>query len=383
MPHDEPLAILGGQPAVTHAAAKWPGTSASVQRSILQLLEQGEWGSYTGAVSDELAAKMAALSSHSQAILVSSGTIAVELALRGLLLNPGEEVILAGYDFPGNFRAIEAVGAVPVLVDTIRSGWTLDPQLVASAGSEKTRAVIASHLHGTLADMRTIRSVCDANQWHLVEDCCQVPGATMAGQPVGKFGHVSVWSFGGSKLLSAGRGGAIASSNEEILARIRTFSYRGNEAFPLSQLQAAAVLPQLDELPALTQKRHASATYLLSLLADEPALLAPHVSDLDVPAYYKLAWHLADEWPAEMRPAIIRALQAEGIAIDEGFRGFAKRSSRRCRVATSLASAARSADRTLVLHHPALLQSHNFLEQIALGIKKVFCAMRRGDWPPR
>lgn len=377
------LAILGGTPAVSAAAPSWPGVNDRVTESIARLLAEGTWGNYDGQACQELSQRIASLTAHRHAMLVASGTIAVELALRGLRIEAGDEVILAGYDFPGNFRAIEAVGAMPVLVDLASDSWTIDATQIVSAASSKTRAIIVSHLHGTLADTQAIRAICDQHGWLLLEDACQAPGAKIDGAPVGSFGDVSVLSFGGSKLLSAGRGGAICTSSDEILQRLRVYCDRGNHAFPLSQLQSAAVLPQLDDLAELTARRHVAANHLRSLVASQSLLVAPRDRATDLPAYYKLAWWLSDSIEATDRAAIFAAVRAEGIAIDEGFRGFAKRTSRRCRVAGSLEQSARAADRTVLMHHPALLEASEKLDQIAHGIQKVLDAVERGDWPRR
>src|SRR5205085_10640127 len=113
------------------------------------------------------------------------------------------------YDFAGNFRAVDAVGARPVLVDIDSSTWCLDAQQVASAASDRVRAVIVSHLHGGLADMPAICEVAKAHGWSVVEDACQATAAQVHGRISGTWGDVGVLSFGGSKLLTAGRGGAV------------------------------------------------------------------------------------------------------------------------------------------------------------------------------
>ena len=74
------------------------------------------------------------------ALLCCSGTVAVELALRGVGVSAGDEVVLAAYDFPGNFRAIEAIGATPVLIDVQTDGWVVEPNDIAQALSEKTKS---------------------------------------------------------------------------------------------------------------------------------------------------------------------------------------------------------------------------------------------------
>ena len=113
----------------------------------------------TGRTASGCASCLAQMHGVQHAWLCSSGTIAVELALRGLKVGPGDEVILAAYDFPGNFRAIEAIGARPVLVDLAPGTWTIDVEQVAAAISPRTKAIIVSHLHGSLADMRRLRRI--------------------------------------------------------------------------------------------------------------------------------------------------------------------------------------------------------------------------------
>lgn len=359
----------------------WPLLDDEVRDALLACYANGDWGRYEGANSAALIAALAEQFHREHVQLCSSGTIAVELALRGLKIGPGDEVILAGYDFPGNFRAIEAVGARPVLVDVAKDRWTIDAALLKSAISSDTKAVIVSHIHGDLADIENIVAIAREQSVKVLEDACQVPGATIGNKPVGSFGDVSVLSFGGSKLLTAGRGGAILTSQAEIAQRMRVFSYRGNEAFPLSELQAAVLLPQLRKLKERTQKRQQNVLLLRRLLQDVEQLV-PAANATSTSAYYKLAWRylpaIADAQPDCSHPtrdALICRLQAQGIAIDAGFRGFNKRSANRCRVAGDLVHAQSAAEATLVLHHPILLQSAEQIELLAVAMRKVIAEL--------
>ena len=121
-------------------------------------------------------------------MLVCSGTIGIELALRGVGVTAGDEVILAGYDFPGNFRCIEATGATPVLVDIASGTWSIQADDLATAHSEKTKAVIVSSLHGGIADIDAIMQWSRSVGVAVIEDVCQAPAATRAGQLLGTFG---------------------------------------------------------------------------------------------------------------------------------------------------------------------------------------------------
>ncbi len=364
-------------PAFPNGPPGWPLPDDEVRAALLACYASGDWGRYGGANSTALVDALCEQFSSTQAILCSSGTIAVELALRGLKVGPGDEVILAGYDFPGNFRAIEAVGARPVLVDVGENSWTINPQLLAAAVSSITKAVIVSHLHGNLADMRTICPLAHDLGLKVLEDTCQVPGAIIDGRPAGSCGDVGVLSFGGSKLLTAGRGGAILTSQAEIAQRIRVFSDRGNEAFPLSELQAAVLLPQLKKLPERTLIRQQNVGRLQAQLQDLRLLRAAHeVSGNDLSAYYKLAWRylpaIGDtrtDCSHPSRDELICRLQKEGIGLDAGFRGFHKRSANRCRLAGNVKHSQSAAEATLLLHHPILLEDATRIDLLAARMR--------------
>jgi dTDP-4-amino-4,6-dideoxygalactose transaminase len=312
--------------------------------------------------------------------LCSSGTIAVELALRGLKVSSGDEVILAAYDFPGNFRAIEAIGARPVLVDLAPETWSLAVSEAERALTPQTKAVIVSHLHGSLTDMRRLRELADRRGVAIVEDTCQAPGAVIAGRPAGSWGDCGILSFGGSKLLTAGRGGAIFSAREDVVQRIKIFAQRGNDAFPLSELQAAVLIPQIPQLAAANRRRLEAVSMLLAACGDLPQMtpLKLPLDPPDLPAFYKLGWLIAgndDDCSSpqfeQVRQWLITALQAEGVAIDEGFRGFARRTSQRCRAVGDLNHSRRAAAATVILHHPVLLEPPEVITRVAQAIQKV------------
>src|SRR5262249_59090851 len=133
---------------------------------------------------------------------------AVELALRALKIQPGDEVIVAAYDYPGNFLSVHAVGARPVLIDVTPENWNLDVRQLAGAFSAHTRAILVSHLHGGLVAMRELTASAHARAVALIEDSAQGPGATLEGKKAGAGGGVGLLSFGASEVLRARRGGA-------------------------------------------------------------------------------------------------------------------------------------------------------------------------------
>jgi len=189
-----------------------------------------------------------------------------------------------------------------------------------------------------------------------------------------------VLSFGGSKLLTAGRGGAVITSREDVLQRIKIYCERGNNAFPLSELQAAVLAPQIAEIEAVNEQRRQAVQSLLVSCADLAGMTPLRIADdpENRPAFYKLPWLLhgnsdACEKPdfEEIRRRFNAAMQAEGVAMDEGFRGFARRTGQRCRTVGELPNARRAAAQTVILHHPVLLEPRETIERVAQAIRKV------------
>ncbi|MFO0905903.1 MAG: aminotransferase class V-fold PLP-dependent enzyme [Pirellulales bacterium] len=356
----------------------WPPPCPQVAELLAELAASGAWGRYDGPYGARLVEKLRAWSGREWAWPCSSGTIAVELALRGLGVKPDDEVILAGYDFAGNFRAVEALGARPVLVDLRADHWCLDVDQVARAISPQTRCILFSHLHGELAEAAQLRALADERNVLLLEDACQAPGARVDGRLVSAWGDAAVVSFGGSKLLTAGRGGAVLTSRPEVLQRIKVFAERGNHAFPLSELQAAVLLPQFESLDASNKRRRAAAAWLrqrsldwtcLSPLADWR--LRPDAE----PTFYKLPWLWQDE--TATREQFLAVAQRRGLPLDAGFRGFAGRSSRRCRKIGPLLHSQIASERTVLLHHPLLVADPVWLERFAIGIDESLEELRR------
>jgi dTDP-4-amino-4,6-dideoxygalactose transaminase len=384
-PANEPAGVSAASPADDDPVAggvgsfyPWPLPDDAVRAALEHCFADGSWGRYHGPHTSQLRGRLAGMHRVEHVQLCSSGTIAVELALRGLKVAAEHEVILAGYDFAGNFRAIEAIGARPVLVDIDPSTWCLDATHLAEAIGPQTRAIIVSHLHGGLADMPTIKALASAHGVGVVEDACQAPGAMLDGRMAGTWGDVGVLSFGGSKLLTAGRGGALFTHHADIHQRIKIHAERGNDAFPLSELQAAVLVPQLERLAGRNQLRRQRVDRILAQTANyslvRPVQIHPHTQ----PSFYKLAWLLKGEQFESLgnRDRFIAAAQAERIPVDAGFRGFASRSPRRCRIVGDLTHSAAAARQTVVLHHPVLLAENDEVDRMIqrfLGVLQRMC----------
>ena len=202
----------------------------------------------------------------------------------------------------------------------------------------------------------------------------------MQGQTAGTWGDVGILSFGGSKLLTAGRGGALLASDAAIAQRARTWLHRGNHVCPLSELQAIVLLPQLRRLAERNAHRARNVAFLLARLQETPGLhpFRNCTEEGNRPVYYKLGFKFDEERFGVNRARFVSALRAEGIAFDEGFRALhVGRSPRRWRAAGPLPQAERAHQATVVLHHPILLGTDDDMEQIATAITKIYaCADR-------
>jgi perosamine synthetase len=377
-------AILGGTPLRPEGPPAWPGDCPEVSDALNACLSDGSWGKYHGPNCEALIEQLNTFHDVSETILCASGTVAVELALRGVRVEPGDEVILAAYDFKANFQNVLTIGAVPVLVDIDPTNWQLDVSQVEAAISDKTKAIIVSHLHGGWVPMQSVMELAHRLGISVVEDACQATGAILDARRAGTAGHVGVLSFGGSKLMTAGRGGAVMTNQPEIAQRIRLFTQRGNEAYPLSEMQAAVLRPQLDRLDGRNNARWDSVRQLskelkqLTSSQGEPVLRtlidAYPKDDACRPAFFKvgLQYDIARSTGLS-RATFSDAMRAEGIAIDSGFRGLHRiHSKRRFRSVGNLPNANVCDEHILVLHHPVLLDDSDSIRQIRVAAERVF-----------
>ncbi len=370
-------ALLGGLPVRPQGPPNWPLPDDDVRAALQAAYADGSWGQYHGPHVARLEERLAAFHEVPHVLSCGSGTFAVELALRAVRVEAGDEVLLAAYDYPGNFLAIHAVGARPVLVDVAPHNWNLAPERLAAALSPATKALIASHLHGGLVPMRAVMAFAAAHGLCVIEDAAQAPGARVEGRRAGTWGDAGILSFGGSKLLTAGRGGALLTSRADVHQRARLAQQRGNAVCPLSELQAAVLLPQLEKLDERNARRLRNVKDLCAQLRDVPGL-RPFVNSVDdsAAAYYKLGFQYDAAAFGLPRERFVAAVRAEGIAFDEGFRALhVGRSPARCRRGGGLAEAERAHHNCVILHHPVLLGTSADGEEVARAVHKVYAGV--------
>jgi dTDP-4-amino-4,6-dideoxygalactose transaminase len=369
-------ALLGGPPVRPQGPPDWPPPDEDVRLALQAAYADGSWGKYQGNYVARLEERLAEYHGVGHALTCGSGTFAVELALRALKVGPGDEVILSAYDYPGNFLNVHAVGATPVLVDLDPAGWQMSLDRLPEAVSPATRVIIASHLHGGQVAMARLTAFAAERGLRVIEDAAQCPGALVQGRLAGTWGDVGVLSFGGSKLLTAGRGGAILAPHADVHQRARVVQLRGNINIlcPLSELQAAVLLPQMAKLDARNARRLGNVAWLTDRLRDVPGLRPlGGVAPDSRPGFYKLGFQLDEASFGLSRERFVGALRAEGIAFDAGFRALhAGRSPSRFRRAGELSEADRAHRGAVVLHHPVLLGGEADVAEVAAAVRKTY-----------
>lgn len=251
--------------------------SKRIQESVDRVLASGVY--VLGPEVEALEREFAQFIGVSDCVAVGNATDALALSLLALDVGPGDEVITVSMTASATVSAIKMVGALPVLIDVEPTTLTMDPDILRSAISSKTRAVIPVHLYGHPAEMNSIRETCDAFGVPLLEDCSQAHGASIGGCRVGSLGKIGVFSCYPTKNLGAlGDAALITTASADLAARLRrlrqygwehrNFSLEPGMNSRLDEVQAAILRVKLEHLDADNERRNAIAREYLGALWD-------------------------------------------------------------------------------------------------------------------
>lgn len=228
---------------------------------------------------------------------VGNGLDALVMALKGLGVGAGDEIIVPSNTYIATALAVTYVGATPVFVEPDIRTFNIDPSKIEVAITKKTKAIMPVHLYGQACDMDPIVDIAKKYNLFIVEDCAQAHGATYKGQKIGTFGDAAGFSFYPGKNLGAlGDAGATITNNKELADKIRAYGnygsdykyhhiYKGNNS-RLDEMQAAflvAKLPHLDKMNA--ERRRIAQMYFDGIKNEE--IVLPFVPDYAVPV-----WHI-------------------------------------------------------------------------------------------
>jgi len=325
----ERLAIHGGMPLRERGFARWPEYGDPEQRALKRVLDSYSWGGFpspnTEARAFELA--FARYLGCSAAVPCVNGTFALTLALQAARISPGAEVITSAYTFVGTAGGILAAGAVPVFVDVLPDTYCLDPALVEQAITPRTEAVVAVHLADSMADMDRLPELCAGHELLLVEDCAHAHGASWRGRRAGTLGDLGGFSMQSTKLLTAGEGGAVTTSNADYDRRLRALINCGRLAadgtgepmlghnLRMTEWQAAVLREQLERLPEQHTRRRTRRAVFERALSELPGLsLSPVDPRVSERTFYQTIVRYDRQAFADVpRDAVIAALNAEGV----------------------------------------------------------------------
>jgi len=265
-------------------AQQYATIEAEVSDAVLKVLASGGYIGGSRVLSFEQ--QFATYVGVSECVVCNSGTDALYLALRALEIGPGDQVITTPFTFFATTEVVSAVGATPVFVDIDTQTFNLDIDQVATAITDKTRAIIPVHLFGQPMDMTKVMAIAQSHQLAVIEDCAQSTGALWAGQKVGSIGHIGCFSFYPTKNLGAcGDGGAVTTNDPAIAAKIRKLRDHGSPGqyiheeigvnSRLDALQAAVLQIKLRYLDSWNEQRRT--------LAERYHQLLNHISEVVTP----------------------------------------------------------------------------------------------------
>lgn len=255
------------------------------------------------------------------AVGVANGTEAITLALRGLGIERGDEVITAANTFFATVEAITHAGGVPVLVDVDPETATIDPAAIEDAITQRTRFIIPVHLYGQPADMDPIMAIANRHGCKVVEDNAQAIGARYKGRRTGSIGDAAAVSFYPGKNLGAtGDAGAVTTNSHEVARRVRVLANHGSRTkydhiavgynSRLDAVHAAALSIKLKHLDAWNSDRQRAASTYRHLLSDAEIDVPVEASDRTHVYHLYVVRHPSREW---LREALGRAEIATGL----------------------------------------------------------------------
>lgn len=331
------LALKGGNPVRSKKFTGWPVYDERDREALLQVFESGKWGGFPSpnTWARILAEKFAALHDARYGICAANGTVTLEIALRAAGIKAGDEVIVPSYTWVATAQAPIQVNAVPVFADVDPETYCLDPKAVEAAITPRTRAIIPVHLGCRMADMDALMALAKKHNLVVIEDCAHAHGAKWNGKGSGSIGDLGSFSMQSSKLMTAGEGGMILTSNKPLEERCQSIvncgrkepgydSFEGSIPggnYRITELQAALLAIACDRLEEQTVLREKNIKYLEKRLPEIPGI-APLKRDARLTrmgAYQYILRYDKAAWDGIHRDRVVEALQKEGIPCDGYF----------------------------------------------------------------
>jgi len=320
------LAIRGGKPLRTKGFSGWPiWDKEHDEQLVLSVLRSGVW-SRSRVVAD-FEKKYAALLGAKRCLATTHGTTALLTALNALDIGVGDEVLVGPYTFVASIAVIFLSGALPIMVDTDRETFLVNPEKMEAKITPNTKAILPVHIYGLPANMDRINAIAKKHKLVVVEDACQAWLSEINGQKCGAIGDLGCFSFQNSKHLTCGEGGAVVGNDEAAMKRAVSYHDfgRGGSALGskcrMTEFQAAILLAQMQRLEEQTQRRWQNAVYLTSKLKEIPGI-TPHklYEGVTCASYHLYPFRYnPQQFNGVPRDKFLAALRAEGIPCSGGY----------------------------------------------------------------
>jgi len=303
----------------------WPVATSRERELLDQVLASPQWGGFHPIVADFENA-FAAYQGCRYGVGAVNGTVTLEMMLAAAGIGPGDEVIVPAISFVSTASAVSRVGATPVFVDIEPYSFNMDPEQVRQAIAPATKAILAVHFGGPLADMDALSALAAAHGLLLLEDAAHAHGAEWRGKRAGSFGLASSFSFQNGKVMTAGEGGIALTSDEAFAERLRSYRNQGRRPgysffhhfelgnnYRLSALHAAVLTAQLERVDDQIENRMRNWPAFAEELAGLAGITWQQVPE----AVNRNPWYLllgrVDDRLGISRDTFCQRLQAAGI----------------------------------------------------------------------
>jgi perosamine synthetase len=253
---------------VKHIPVNEPLLTEADQAAVMRALRSG-WISGAGPDIDAFETEWAAYCGRKHGIAVANGSVALQVAVALLDLQPGDEVIMPTFTIISCAWPVVLANAVPVLVDSDPRTWTMDVDMVRQRITRRTRAIMPVHIYGNPVDLRPLLELADQHGLDLIEDAAEAHGADYRGRRIGSFGTASCFSFYANKLVTTGEGGMVLVDNDQLAERARRLRNLGFQPgrrfvhaevgfnFRLTNLQAALGVTQVKRIDQIVARKRA------------------------------------------------------------------------------------------------------------------------------
>jgi perosamine synthetase len=305
-----------------------PALAGNERAYVLDCVESG-WISSIGSYVDRFEQAFAEACECEHAVSCCNGTAALHLALLGLGVGAGDEVIVPTLTFVSTANAVVYTGARPVFADVDPETWAIDAASVEAAVTSRTVGVIAVHLYGQPADMEALQRVADRHGLFVLEDAAEAHGARYGSRAAGSLGSAATFSFYGNKIITTGEGGMVTTNDARLAQCARQLRGQGLDPtrrywFPvigynyrLTNIAAAIGLAQLEQLDWNLDRRRTVARLYRELLGADGRLTFQAEQPGTVHSHWMVTLLLSSNGPG--RDEVARRLDSAGIETRPAF----------------------------------------------------------------